>query len=360
MTETIEYGRRMSDSSALVTVSGASGFIASHVIAILLARGYRVRGTVRSLAKEKELAHLRALPGAKERLELVEAELTSDKGWDAAIAGAKYVQHLASPYALTVADPQRDLVDPAVRGTKLVLEAAARAGTVERVVLTSSMAAITDEPDGAHVLTEADWNTKSSLKRNPYYYSKTLAEKEGWAFIEREKPRFDLVTINPFVTMGPSLSPGLNVSNQIFVDLLSGQYPGIMRLTWGFVDVRDVALAHVLAMETKTAKGRYLCANEPLTMRTVVEKVRALGYEKGFKLPGMSMDSAFGDFVVKSASYLQPSGVGTYLRSHVGRDVKFDHGKIEKELGLKFTPFDTSLKDTLADLETWGHLKRKS
>jgi dihydroflavonol-4-reductase len=348
----------MSTSSALVTVSGASGFIASHVVSILLSRGHRVRGTVRSLAKEKDFAHLRALPGAKERLELVEADLMSEAGWDAATAGAKYVLHLASPYVIDAKDPQRDLVDPAVRGTKLVLEAAKRAGTVERVVLTSSMAAITDEPDAEHVLTEEDWNTKSTLKRNPYYYSKTLAEKEGWAFVDREKPRFDLVVINPFVTVGPSLSPGLNTSNQILVDLLSGQYPGIMRLTWGFVDVRDVALAHVLAMGSESAKGRYLCANEPFSMRQVVEQMRGLGYADGFRLPKRSMDTPLGDFIVKTASWLQPSGVGSYLRSHVGRVPRFDHGKIEKDLGLRFKAFPESLRETLADLEKWGHLKR--
>lgn len=348
----------MSSNSSMVTVSGASGFIGSHVVSILLQRGHRVRGTVRSVAKEKEIAHLRALPGAKERLELVEAELLSDAGWDVAMAGATYVIHLASPFALNVKDPQRDLVDPAVEGTRTVLAAAAKAGTVERVVLTSSMAAITDEPDGAHVLTEEDWNTKSSLRRNPYYYSTTLAEKEGWAFVEREKPKFDLVVINPFITMGPSLSPGLNTSNQLFVDLLSGQYPGIMRLTWGFVDVRDVALAHVLAMETRTAEGRYLCANETFTMRQVVEQLRALGYADGFALPTMGMDSAFGDVLMKAASYLQPAGIGTYLRSHVGRVARFSHAKIERELGLQFRTFGESLKETLADLEKWGHLKR--
>ena len=189
---------------ALVLVTGANGFIASQLIADLLASGYRVRGTVRSVEKGTE--PLRALPGAAERLELVAAELSTEGAFDAPMKGITHVVHTASPYSMNVADPQRDLVDPAVNGTRNVLMAAHRAGGVQRVVLTSSMAAITDEPGSDHVLTEADWNVKSTLSRNPYYLSKTLAEKEGWRIVEAEKPRFDLVVINPFVVIGPSIA----------------------------------------------------------------------------------------------------------------------------------------------------------
>ena len=129
---------------APVLVTGASGFIAAHVIRELLARGYRVRGTVRSLARARELAYLRELPGAAERLELVEADLMREGSFDAAAEGVHHVMHTASPYVLHAEDPQRDLVDPAVKGTRTVLASCKKAGTVKRVVLTSSMAAITD------------------------------------------------------------------------------------------------------------------------------------------------------------------------------------------------------------------------
>jgi dihydroflavonol-4-reductase len=197
--------------SELVTVTGAAGFIAAHVVRELLERGYRVRGTVRRLKQPAELAHLTGLPGAAERLTLVEADLMTPGAFDAAVQGATYVLHTASPYTLDVKDPARDLVDPARRGTENVLEAAARAGGVRRVVVTSSMAAITDEPGGDHVLTEADWNVKSSLTRNPYYHSKTVAERAAWTFMDERKPAFDLVVVNPFVVIGPSLSPGLRL-----------------------------------------------------------------------------------------------------------------------------------------------------
>jgi dihydroflavonol-4-reductase len=341
---------------APVLVTGASGFIAAHVIRELLARGYRVRGTVRSLARAKELAYLRELPGAAERLELVEADLMREGSFDAAAEGVHYVMHTASPYVLDAKDPQRDLVDPAVKGTSTVLASCKKAGTVKRVVLTSSMAAITDEPDGDHVLTEADWNTKSSLERNPYYLSKTLAEKEGWRFVEEERPGFDLVVINPFLVIGPSLSASINPSNQVFVDLLKGTYPGIMNLAWGFVDVRDVALAHVLAMETEGASGRYICAAGTASMREVVALLGEKGWGKGRKLPTMGLDCAVGDFTVKLSSYLQPRGIGSYLRTHVGRVPRFDHGKIERELGLSFRPIPQSILDSLDDLQRWKHV----
>ena len=343
--------------SAPVCVTGSAGYIASHVVAQLLARGYRVRGTVRSLRKEKEkdIAHLRALPDADTHLELVEADLMKPGSFDGAVAGCEYVMHTASPYMLNAQDPQKDLVDPAVQGTRTVLESCKKAGSVRRVVLTSSMAAITDEPESDHVLTEADWNTKSTLERNAYYLSKTLAEKAGWRFIEEEKPGFDLVVINPFLVIGPSLSAAINTSPQMFLDLLVGAYPGIMNLAWGFVDVRDVARAHVLAIETQAAHGRYICANTAITMRELVELLRASGYE-GYKLPNLGLDCGVGDYVVKLSSYLQPKGIGSYLRTHVGRVPRFDHSKIQRELGLSFLPLKQSILDTLADLKTWGHI----
>lgn len=344
--------------AAPVCVTGAAGYIASHLIAQLLARGYRVRGTVRSLKKEKDLAHLRALPGAAERLELVEADLMKAGSFDGAVAGCAYVMHTASPYVLNAKDPQKDLVDPAVNGTITVLESAKKSGSVKRVILTSSMAAITDEPDSDKVLTEADWNDKSTLDRNAYYYSKTLAERAGWAFVEREKPGFDLIVINPFLVVGPSLSMAVNASPQIFVDMLGGVYPGILNLTWGFVDVRDVAKAHILAMETPAAQGRYLCANATLSMREVVTMLVESGYNDR-KLPSLGMDCTLGDYVIRFSSYLQPKGVGSYLRTHIGRVPRFDHGKIVRELGLAFTPLRDSVLDTVADLERWGHLAKK-
>ena len=338
-----------------VLVTGATGFIASRIIERLLGAGYPVHGTVRSIAKGKDVELLRALPGAASRLELFEADLGRSGSFDEAARGCGAAIHTASPYVLNVRNPQRDLVDPAVNGTREVLGACARAGTVTRVVLTSSMAAITDEPENGRCLTEADWNEKSSLTRNPYYYSKVLAERAAWAFIERETPAFDLAVINPFAVIGPSLTSGLNTSNELFVRLLDGAFPAIISMAWGFVDVRDVAEAHLRAMETPLAHGRYLCAGEVLSMRSLVMLLRESGYD-GFRLPVRSLDSPFGTWLARLASYLQPPGTGQYLRTHLGRVPLYDTTKIRTELGMTFRPARESVLDTMADLAKWGHL----
>jgi dihydroflavonol-4-reductase len=265
--------------------------------------------------------------------------------------------HTASPYTLNVEDSKRDLIDPAVDGTRSVLNACARAGSVTRVVLTSSMAAITDEPASDHVLTEADWNMRSTLVRNPYYLSKTLAEKAAWAFIEHQRPTFDLVAVNPFMVIGPSLVASLNTSNQIFVELLTGRFPGVLDLTWGFVDVRDVAEAHLRAMERPGAHGRYICAAETASMRTVVDLLRTHGYSR-YRLPRIPLDSPFGSWVVRQFSYAQGKGVGSYLRTHLGRVPRYDTTKIRTELGLTFRPIEQTVLDTVRDLERWAHLDR--
>jgi len=343
-----------------VLVTGATGFIASRIVEELLAKGHTVRGTVRSLGKKKELEPLRRMAGAAERLELVEADLLTPDAFDSAVQGCDAVLHTASPYALDVKDPQKDLVDPAVKGTVNVLQSCARQKTVKRVVVTSSMAAVTDEPESDHVLTEADWNVKSSLTRNPYYYSKTLAERAAWQFVEANKPGFDLVAINPFLVIGPSYASSINTSNQLFVDLLKGTYPGIMNLTWGFVDVRDVADAHVRAIENHAAHGRYLCAGDTIAMRSVVELLQKNGWAAGNKMPKLGMDCAVGDFTVRLSSYLQPQGVGTYLRTHIGRTPRYDTTKIRSELGVSFRPVETSILDTLEDLARAGHVTKQA
>ncbi|MCL1593836.1 MAG: NAD-dependent epimerase/dehydratase family protein, partial [Actinomycetia bacterium] len=203
-----------------VAVTGASGFIGSEIVRVLLDRGHTVHGTVRNTSNEEKTGPLRTLDGANERLVLFTADLLDDDSFDDAFAGCDIIMHVASPYVIDVDDAQRDLVDPAVRGTRAVLLAADRSGC-QRVVLTSSTAAITDEPESRRY-TEADWNTLSSLTRNPYYYSKTLAERSAWDFVDAESPSFDLIVINPAGVIGPSLAPSVNTSNRITMDLLNG------------------------------------------------------------------------------------------------------------------------------------------
>ena len=240
-------------------------------------------------------------------------------------------------------------------GTTHVLKSCARAESVRRVVLTSSVAAITDEPDSNHVYTEEDWNEKSSLSRNPYYYSKTLAERAAWDFVKKQKPDFDLVVINPFLVIGPAMTETINTSNHVVLNLLNGSYPGIVNLAWGFVDVRDVARAHILAMETEQAGGRYLCANVTLSMSQVLDIFRQEGFGN-YKLPTLALNGKMGNLLMRAGSYFQSKGVASYLRTHIGNVAYFDHSKIKRELGVEFAAIGKTLKDTIEDLIKWSHL----
>jgi dihydroflavonol-4-reductase len=338
-----------------ICVTGASGFIASYIIRELLGVGHTVRGTVRGLKEGNKYEYLTSFPEAAERLFLVQAELLTKGSYDEAIAGCEYVIHTASPYVLDAKDPQQDLVDPALKGTLNVLQACAKAASVKKVVLTSSVAAVFDEPISGHVYTEKDWNETSSLTRNPYFYSKTMAERSAWDYIEKEKPAFELVVVNPGVVIGPSLVPSLNTSNQILRDILAGTYPMVMSLSWGFVDVRDVAHAHVLAMENENAKGRYVCTGEILSMDEIVNILREAGYGN-YKLPNMKMTGTVGNALVKILVSTQPKGVRTFIRTHVGRGVEYDNSKIRQELGITFRPAKESILATVEDLIHWKHL----
>jgi dihydroflavonol-4-reductase len=339
-----------------VCVTGASGFIAAHCVERLLARGYRVHGTVRDPSKESSVAHLRAMPGAAERLALFEADLMDEGSFDAAIAGCGFVLHVASPFVLDVTDPQRDLVDPAVAGTLNVLASCVRARTVTRVVLTSSLAAVTDEPDNNRVLTEADWNTRSTLTRNPYYLSKVMAEREAWAFVAREKPPFDLVAINPFAVVGPSHTSTVNPSAGIVRSALTGGFPVIFDLSWGVVDVRDVADAHIAAIETPAASGRYLCAGEVVPMAELIRILADGGWRH--RVPRWSLMGGVGTAVIRVAALFQKAGTRVYLQTHLGRRPNYDTSRIQRELGIKFRPARATILDTAADMERWGHVRR--
>ena len=233
----------MASSKPLVLVTGASGFIGSHCILALLASGrYRVRGTVRALGSAST-AHLSDHDGLKNAT-LLPADLLSDAGWDDAVAGCDYVMHVASPFPIG-AVPEGSLVKPAVEGTERVLRAAARSGTVRRVVLTSSVAAISGGRAAGDVaertFDESHWSEPT--RQEEYGKSKTLAERRAWALAAELK--LDLVVINPSYVIGPVLSKRDDYSSLTMVRrLLNGAMPAVPRLWVTAVDVRD-AVPHL-------------------------------------------------------------------------------------------------------------------
>jgi nucleoside-diphosphate-sugar epimerase len=269
-----------------VLVTGASGFIAGHCVRELLEHGYAVRGTVRSLADDRKVAHLERLGAARgASLELVEADLTSDEGWSAAVDGCAYVLHVASPFPASVPEDENEIVGPAVEGTRRVLEACAASGKVRRVVLTSSVAAIAfghGDSDGK-VFDEGDW---SNVERcEPYQKSKTLAERSAWDFVAGlpADKGFELAVINPGFVAGPVLNSVCGTSGEVVRRLLTRDLPACPQIGWALVDVRDVASAHRLAMETPAAAGnRYIVAGDHVWMqdaaRMLAEEFGPLGY----------------------------------------------------------------------------------
>jgi len=336
---------------ALVCVTGATGFIAAHIVKLLLERGYRVRGTVRD-SKGSRVNFLRDLPGAAERLELVDADLLGPIGtFDAAVQGCTFVLHTASPFFVDVKDPQKELVDPALKGTESVLVSCLKhQDTIEKVVVTSSMAAITDSPDNAKVYSEADWNTDSSLERNPYYYSKVLAEKFAYDFEAKNKPKWALATINPSMVFGPALNDQLSESvDSVLMALVARNgFPMVLDLSWSCVDVRDVALAHVLAAELKDVKGRHVCVSETIHLRDLIAVIKK-HFPKA-KLPDFDMSGGFGSSLTYFAAYFYPQGKRSYIQTNIGHFAKYTNAKIVKDLGMQFRTAEAMVVDTINDL----------
>jgi dihydroflavonol-4-reductase len=249
----------------LVLVTGGSGFIGAHCIVKLLAEGYRVRTTVRSLTREAGVRAMLKTAGAEpgDALKFAVADLNSDAGWKEAAAGCTYVLHVASPLPPNVPKHEDELIVPAREGALRVLRAARDAG-VKRVVLTSSFAAIGYGKESMErPFTEADWTDPKAKELTAYTKSKTLAEKAAWEFMEREGGALELVTVNPVAVFGPVLGSDYSASIQVVQKLMDGSMPGCPRLTFGVVDVRDVADLHVRAMTSKAAKGeRFLATGD--------------------------------------------------------------------------------------------------
>ncbi|KAH9536758.1 hypothetical protein CY35_16G016300 [Sphagnum magellanicum] len=246
-----------------VCVTGASGFIASWLVKLLLERGYTVRGTVRNPEKSK---HLLQLPGASDNLTLVAANLLEQGGFDEAVQGCDGVFHTASPYfTKNVTDPQAQLIDPAVKGTLNVLASCARAQT-KKVVLTSSVAAVAYTPKrtAGSFVDESWWTDVDYCEENKLWYniSKTLAEKAAWDFVKENG--LNMATINPAMVIGPVLQDSKNTSSEIIVDILNGTTKTFPNVSIGWVGVKDVAMAHILAFESAHATGRHICSERVL------------------------------------------------------------------------------------------------
>lgn len=275
----------------VVCVTGGSGFIGSWLVKSLLDRGYTVHATVRNLNDEKETKHLLALEGAESRLRLYQIDLLNYDSIVPAITGAVGVFHLASPCIVDeVKDPENDLLSPAIKGTINVLTASKELG-VKRVVVTSSVSAIIPSPNwpADRIKNEDCWTDIEYCKQNGVWYplSKTLAEKEAWKFAEEKD--LDIVVVNPGTVMGPIIPPTLNASMLMILRLLQGCTDTYQDFFMGLVHVKDIALAHILVYENKSAKGRHLCVEAITHYGDFAAKVAELYPE--YNIPRLPKDT---------------------------------------------------------------------
>ena len=246
----------------LVLVTGGSGFIGAHCIVQLLQAGYRVRTTVRSLKRKADVLAMVERGGYQpgDRLSFAQADLTADTGWPEAVAGCKYVLHVASPFPASSPADENDLIIPAREGSLRVLRAARDAG-VHRVVLTSSFVAIGyGHAQQSAPFDESSWTDITGSGITAYAKSKTLAERAAWDFIAAEGNGLELAVINPVGVFGPVLGPDYATSVMIIQRFLEGAVPACPNISFGVVDVRDVADLHIRAMMNKEAKGERFLA----------------------------------------------------------------------------------------------------
>jgi len=339
------------DTTRPVLVTGATGYVAGWIVKGLLDAGATVHAAVRDPGNADKVAHLTALaetaPGT---LTLFAGDLTQPGSYADAMAGCGVVFHTASPFTRDVEDAQRDLVDPAVGGTRDVLETANRIDTVTRVVVTSSCAAIyTDAIECAAApggqLTEDVWNTTASLDYEPYNFSKVEAEKEAWRIADAQD-RWHLVVINPSLVIGPFLqSHPTSESFAIVRQLIGGQMRlGAPRVALGVVDVRDLARAHIAAAFLPDAEGRHIVSGHSTDTLDLGKQLRE-HFGSSLPLPR----NAIPKWLFKLAS--PAFGVSRrYVEGNVDHPFAADNSKSQRSLGATYRPLRESLVDMVTQV----------
>ena len=349
--ETLNYSKP-------ILVTGGTGYMAGWIIKLLLDEGREVRTTVRNLSQKDKYAHLTAIAVKSNGiLQFFEADLLKKGSFTAAMDGCELVIHTASPFIISgVKNAQKQLIEPALEGTRNVLESVNITESVKRVVLTSSVVAIYgDAVDLAKtengVFTEKHWNFSSSVKHQPYSYSKTLAEKLAWEMAEAQK-RWDLLTINPGFIMGPSLSKRTDsTSIDLMIQLTSGKLrTGVPSGKMGVVDVRDVAKAHVLAGLSSNASGRHICVADHKDFLDVANIIRN-NYPK-YPLPKSYVPKWLFGIIAPMVGFTRK-----YVKLNVGIDLKLDNSYIRKDLKMDFIPFETTISDHFKQLINDGLVK---
>jgi nucleoside-diphosphate-sugar epimerase len=338
-----------------VLVTGGSGFVGSHCILKLLAASHQVRATVRNLEREPSVRTMLKQGGAdaENRLTLVAANLENDAGWPQAVAGCEYVLHVASPFPAGVPQHEDELIVPAREGTLRVLRAARQAG-VKRVVLTSSFAAIGyGHEEQKAPFNETDWTDLNGDDLTAYVKSKTIAERAAWDFIAKEGGSLELAVVNPVGIFGPVLGPDYATSIMFIRRLMDGEVPGLPKLSFGAVDVRDVADLHVLAMQHPAAKGeRFLAvAGDFLPIAEIAKVLKTRLGDQAKKVPTRQVPN----WLLRLAALRDPAV--KQILPELGKHKNATSEKAMRLLGWKPRSSEESIVATAESLIRLGLLK---
>lgn len=321
-----------------VLLTGISGFIAKHVALALLANGHTLRGTVRRLDRSDKVRaalapHLSA--EALSRLTFVQADLETDAGWAEAMAGVDTLVHTASPFPGVSPRDESEVIRPAVDGTLRVLRAAHGAG-VRRVVLTSSTVAIVPS-DRSGSFDEADWADPTHPSASPYARSKILAERAAWDFAKANG--LDLTTINPGFVLGAPLDEDFGTSVAVVQRILKGRDPMMPQIEFVVVDVADIALMHLRAVEDPATAGkRYAGVSGTLSFVDMGRILKTAHPER--RIPTRAAPNAF----VRLLALFDRS-LGQILPS-LGKKIAVSNARAVADMGIRFTPADEALRKT--------------
>lgn len=342
----LDEARLQTDRPILVT--GASGFVALHLVHLLLRHGHRVRGTLRDPSRASSLCESITKAGLDTaRAEFVKADLNHDEGWREALENVEFAFHVASPVPQRPARDDSELVTPAREGTLRVLRAARTAG-VRRVVLTSSVSAIMQghARDGKEVLSEDDWSIVD--ERIPAYdKSKTLAERAAWEFLAdmREQAPFELVAINPGFILGPALDSDHGTSNELVRKLITRAVPGLPDLFFPIIHVQDVAELHWRAMCAPGASGLRLCCALPAMSSPEIADVLE---RAGYRVPRRRIP----DWMIRLVGLFDRQ-VAVIL-PELGKRDNFDCSRVRSVLGWNPRSAESAILDAARSLVSYG------
>tara|TARA_R110002072_G_scaffold63882_16_gene158595 strand:+ start:878 stop:1927 length:1050 start_codon:yes stop_codon:yes gene_type:complete len=339
------------DKKKPVMVTGATGYVAGWLIKQLLEDGIQVHAAVRNPENKKKIQHLEDMAEANSgSLKFFKSDLLVDGSYEEAMQGCELVFHTASPFILNVKDKQKDLIEPALKGTQNVLNSVNKTKSVKRVVLTSSCAAIygdaidlKDTPNGE--FSEEIWNNSSDENHQAYSYSKLLAEKEAWK-MQKAQNRWDLICVNPSLIIGPGTNPkATSASFDIIKQMGTGTMKfGAPEMNIGGVDVRDVANAHFQAAYTPSANGRYICSNESIQFLDLADMLRD-NYGDNYPLPKKNLPKWF-LWIIGPAAGMSRKEVSR----NIGYPWKANNSKGKRELGLTYRPLKLAVNEMFQQL----------